>query len=210
MGIPEHNAGAQFAALAEVLTSEGIDVDDVKSKLKTQEVETPSWGYGNSGTRFGVFPQPGAARDVHERLSDAAQVHKVTGVCPGVALHIPWDKVDDYDALQQEAARRAGTETAGTPGTSAGTAPASGGGSAGPQGSSAGGPVLYSDGPATQQWMQQQQDLGAEAALRMAMGMDGRANVIGPFTDHDHDALRLKRAHGRQQVLDHRSARDGV
>ena len=104
MGIPEYNAEARFAALAEVLTSEGVDVDDVKSKLKAQEVETPSWGYGNSGTRFGVFPQPGAARDVHERLSDAAQVHKATGVCPGVALHIPWDKVDDYDALQQEAA----------------------------------------------------------------------------------------------------------
>ena len=104
MGIPEYNAEARFAALAEVLTSEGVDVDDVKSKLKAQEVETPSWGYGNSGTRFGVFPQPGAARDVHERLSDAAQVHNVTVVCPGVALHIPWDKVDDYDTLQQEAA----------------------------------------------------------------------------------------------------------
>ena len=84
MGIPEYNAEARFAALVEVLTSEGVDVDDVKSKLKAQEVETPSWGYGNSGTRFRVFPQSGAARDVHERLSDAAQVHKWTGVCPGV------------------------------------------------------------------------------------------------------------------------------
>ena len=104
MGIPEQSAEGRFAALAEDLTRQEVDVEDIKTKLKAQEVETPSWGYGNSGTRFGVFKQPGAARDVHERLSDAAQVHKVTGVCPGVALHIPWDKVDDYDALQQEAA----------------------------------------------------------------------------------------------------------
>ncbi len=104
MGIPQYNAKDQFSVLTEVLSDQGIDVEGVKDKLKAQEIETPSWGYGNSGTRFGVFKQPGAARDVHERLSDAAQVHKMTGVCPGVALHIPWDKVDDYDALQQEAA----------------------------------------------------------------------------------------------------------
>ena len=104
MGIPQYNAKEQFSVLTEVLSDQGIHVEGVKDKLKAQEIETPSWGYGNSGTRFGVFKQPGAARDVHERLSDAAQVHKMTGVCPGVALHIPWDKVDDYDALQQEAA----------------------------------------------------------------------------------------------------------
>ena len=104
MGIPQFNAKDQFSVLAEVLSDQGIDVGGIKDKLKAQEIETPSWGYGNSGTRFGVFKQPGAARDVHERLSDAAQVHKMTGVCPGVALHIPWDKVGDYDALQQEAA----------------------------------------------------------------------------------------------------------
>ena len=104
MEIPAHDIEGQFAALAEMLSGRGIEVEEVKAQLKAQEIETPSWGYGNSGTRFGVFKQPGAARDVHERLSDAAQVHKVTGVCPGVALHIPWDKVDDYDALGQEAA----------------------------------------------------------------------------------------------------------
>ena len=104
MGIAQFNAKDQFFVLTEVLSDQGIDVEGVKDKLKAQEIETPSWGYGNSGTRFGVFKQPGAARDVHERLSDAAQVHKMTGVCPGVALHIPWDKVGDYDALQQEAA----------------------------------------------------------------------------------------------------------
>ncbi len=103
MAVDEKNLDVRYSALAEDLSQQGVDVESVKDQLKAQELETPSWGYGNSGTRFGVFKQPGAARDVHERLSDAAQVHKATGVCPLVALHIPWDKVDDYDALQQEA-----------------------------------------------------------------------------------------------------------
>lgn len=104
MGIAKEDLQRQYEALAETLTKRGVDVRAVKEQLKTQEIETPSWGYGNSGTRFGVFKQPGAARDVHERLADAAQVHRMTGVCPSVALHIPWDKVDDFVALKQEAA----------------------------------------------------------------------------------------------------------
>ena len=103
MSVNEKNIDSRYAALAEDLAHQGIAIDEIKERIKAQEIETPSWGYGNSGTRFGVFKQSGAARDVHERLSDAAQVHKMTGACPGVALHIPWDKVDDYDALQQEA-----------------------------------------------------------------------------------------------------------
>jgi L-rhamnose isomerase/sugar isomerase len=69
-------------------------------RLKALEIETPSWGYGNSGTRFHVYPWPGAARDVHERIADAALVHRLTGCCPSVALHIPWDAVDDYGELR--------------------------------------------------------------------------------------------------------------
>ncbi|ALV31766.1 L-rhamnose isomerase [Streptomyces sp. CdTB01] len=71
----------------------------VKTALKTQAVETPSWAYGNSGTRFKVFAQQGVPRTPQEKLADAAQVHAVTGVAPTVALHIPWDRVDDYAAL---------------------------------------------------------------------------------------------------------------
>ncbi|MDL2075936.1 L-rhamnose isomerase [Streptomyces sp. GXMU-J15] len=71
----------------------------VKAALKTQAVETPSWAYGNSGTRFKVFAQQGVPRTPREKLEDAAQVHAFTGVAPTVALHIPWDKVDDYAAL---------------------------------------------------------------------------------------------------------------
>jgi len=103
MELSQETMHKQFDALADDLEGQGVDVAAVKEKLQTQEIETPSWGYGNSGTRFGVFKQPGAARDVHERLADAAQVHKMTGVCPAVALHIPWDKVDDFQALNQEA-----------------------------------------------------------------------------------------------------------
>ncbi|MYS53311.1 rhamnose isomerase, partial [Streptomyces sp. SID6013] len=68
----------------------------VKAALKTQAVETPSWAYGNSGTRFKVFAQAGVPRDPFEKLDDAAKVHEFTGVAPTVALHIPWDRVEDY------------------------------------------------------------------------------------------------------------------
>mgnify|MGYP000961125136 CR=1 FL=1 len=72
---------------------------DIKERLKAQKVETPSWGYGDSGTRFFVFKKPGAARNIYEKLEDAAQVHKYTGITHSVALHIPWDMVDDWKGL---------------------------------------------------------------------------------------------------------------
>jgi len=79
------------------------DLASVKTALRQQWIETPSWAYGNSGTRFKVFPQPGVARDPFEKIEDAAQVHKFTGVAPSVAVHIPWDKVDDYAQLAKHA-----------------------------------------------------------------------------------------------------------
>ncbi|MCE7079315.1 L-rhamnose isomerase [Streptomyces sp. ST2-7A] len=71
----------------------------VKAALATQAIETPSWAYGNSGTRFKVFAQEGVPRTPREKLEDAARVHEFTGAAPSVALHIPWDRVDDYGAL---------------------------------------------------------------------------------------------------------------
>jgi L-rhamnose isomerase / sugar isomerase len=68
--------------------------------LSTLVIETPSWGYGDSGTRFGVFPQPGRPRDVFEKIDDAAEVHRLTGTAGAVALHFPWDAVEDYGALR--------------------------------------------------------------------------------------------------------------
>jgi L-rhamnose isomerase/sugar isomerase len=75
------------------------DVVAIKAALAAQEIETPSWAYGNSGTRFKVFAQPGVPRTVKEKIDDAATVHRFTGVAPSVALHIPWDAVDDYADL---------------------------------------------------------------------------------------------------------------
>jgi L-rhamnose isomerase/sugar isomerase len=71
----------------------------VKAILDRLKIETPSWAYGNSGTRFKVFAQPGVPRDPFEKIADAAQVNKFTGAAPSVALHIPWDKVEDYAKL---------------------------------------------------------------------------------------------------------------
>ncbi len=93
-----------YSLFVQQQTDRGIDVEQVKARLKELKVETPSWGYGDSGTRFKVFQQVGVPRNPFEKLDDAAQVHRLTGLCPSVALHIPWDKVDNYDQLQQHAA----------------------------------------------------------------------------------------------------------
>lgn len=77
------------------------EIEMIKKRLKNQKIETPSWGYGDSGTRFKVFHQEGAAREVYEKIADAAQVHKYTGITPSVALHIPWDQVDDWLELKE-------------------------------------------------------------------------------------------------------------
>jgi L-rhamnose isomerase/sugar isomerase len=83
----------------EALRERGVDVDATLVQLRQLAIETPSWGYGDSGTRFHSYPWPGAAHTVHERIADAALVHQLTGACPSVAIHIPWDKVDDWEEL---------------------------------------------------------------------------------------------------------------
>lgn len=77
--------------------------EEIETRLGTLEIELPSWAFGNSGTRFKVFPQPGVPRDPFEKIEDAAQVHRYTGLAPAVALHIPWDRVDDYGSLRRHA-----------------------------------------------------------------------------------------------------------
>ncbi len=76
---------------------------EAKEVLKRFFIEVPSWAYGNSGTRFKVFSSAGVPRDPFEKIADAAQVHKFTGAAPSVAMHIPWDRVDDYKALAKHA-----------------------------------------------------------------------------------------------------------
>jgi L-rhamnose isomerase/sugar isomerase len=76
----------------------------VLAALRRQTIELPSWAFGNSGTRFKVFGTPGTPRDPFEKISDAAQVHRCTGIAPRVSLHVPWDRVDDYGKLATHAA----------------------------------------------------------------------------------------------------------
>ncbi|WP_022886761.1 L-rhamnose isomerase [Glaciibacter superstes] len=73
--------------------------ESISSQLEAQAIELPSWAFGNSGTRFKVFTTPGTPRSVEEKITDAAKVNELTGLAPKVALHIPWDKGDDYAAL---------------------------------------------------------------------------------------------------------------
>lgn len=81
-----------------------MDRARVKGAMQGLGIEVPSWAYGNSGTRFKVFTQPGVPRDPYEKLADAAQVHRFTGAAPSVSLHIPWDAVADYADLAKHAA----------------------------------------------------------------------------------------------------------
>jgi L-rhamnose isomerase/sugar isomerase len=77
--------------------------ETIERALAALVIETPSWGYGDSGTRFATFRQPGFPRTPFERLDDAAEVHRLTGTAPAVALHFPWDQVDDLGALRAHA-----------------------------------------------------------------------------------------------------------
>jgi L-rhamnose isomerase / sugar isomerase len=94
-----------YEILAETITAQGIDIEAAKAALKIQHIETPSWGYANSGTRFKAFSWPGAATTTRQKMDDAAMVHKLTGIAPTVAIHIPWDKPEDgdYIAMRQYA-----------------------------------------------------------------------------------------------------------
>ncbi|MBO9058230.1 L-rhamnose isomerase [Curtobacterium flaccumfaciens pv. flaccumfaciens] len=75
----------------------------IADQLARQQIELPSWAFGNSGTRFKVFSTPGTPRDPYEKIADAAQVQQYTGLAPTVALHIPWDLVDDFADLKRHA-----------------------------------------------------------------------------------------------------------
>ena len=75
--------------------------DKIFSALETFRIELPSWGFANTGTRFGKFIQPAAATTTEEKFSDAGQVHRFTGVCPTVALHVLWDFRDGINSVNE-------------------------------------------------------------------------------------------------------------
>ncbi|MDB5051975.1 MAG: sugar isomerase [Bacilli bacterium] len=93
-----------YVLFEEQQRNRGIDINVVKAQLKALKIETPSWGYANQGTRFKTFKPAGVPRNTFEKFEDAAQVHKFTGLAPSVAVHIPWDKVEDYGTLKRYAA----------------------------------------------------------------------------------------------------------
>src|SRR5699024_11570340 len=77
-----------FGVAALMTSTAGAQVRDALAK---QTIEVPSWAFGNSGTRFKVFSQPGIPRDPKEKIADAAQVHAYTDAAPRVSRHIPRD-----------------------------------------------------------------------------------------------------------------------
>ncbi len=82
--------------------------DQVFAALETFRIELPSWGFANTGTRFGKFVQPAAATTTEEKFSDASQVHLLTGVCPTIALHVLWDcpeGIQSAEAIKRYSAR---------------------------------------------------------------------------------------------------------
>lgn len=92
-----------YAVFEKTQSDRGIDLAFARKELKNLKIETPSWGYGDSGTRFKVFKKAGVPRNAFEKFDDAAVVHRLTGLSPSVAIHIPWDKVDDFKKLKAHA-----------------------------------------------------------------------------------------------------------
>jgi len=99
---PRNDRSRTMTALTDPGAGPGVPA--VADALKAQRIELPSWAFGNSGTRFKVFAQRGVPRDPFEKIEDAAMVHRLTAAAPTVALHIPWDRVDDFDKLRRHAA----------------------------------------------------------------------------------------------------------
>lgn len=90
-------------ALGERLARAGHDLERVVERVRRFEVALPSWALGTGGTRFGRFPGRGEPRDVYEKMSDVAAIHRLTAATPRVSLHVPWDEPDDPAALRAHA-----------------------------------------------------------------------------------------------------------
>jgi L-rhamnose isomerase/sugar isomerase len=93
-----------YAALGHALDRIGIDIEAVRARVAAFHVALPTWGSGRGGTRFARFPIAGEPTNIHERLEDCAIVQQLGRATPRVSPHFPWDKVDDYRALREEAA----------------------------------------------------------------------------------------------------------
>lgn len=108
--IADHNAQLEEAttedydALTRALARHGIDAEALVQKVMAFGVAIPTWGVGTGGTRFARFPGPGEPRNVFEKIDDCAVIQRLARATPTISPHIPWDKVDDYAALREQAA----------------------------------------------------------------------------------------------------------
>lgn len=108
--IADHNAQLEEAttedydALTRALARHGIDAEALVQKVMAFGVAIPTWGVGTGGTRFARFPEPGEPRNVFEKIDDCAVIQRLARATPTISSHIPWDKVDDYAALREQAA----------------------------------------------------------------------------------------------------------
>lgn len=108
--IADHNAQLEDAttedydALTRALARHGIDAEALVQKVMAFGVAIPTWGVGTGGTRFARFPGPGEPRNVFEKIDDCAVIQRLARATPTISPHIPWDKVDDYAALREQAA----------------------------------------------------------------------------------------------------------
>lgn len=90
---------ADYAHLGERLERRGVAVDEITARVARFGVAIPTWGVGTGGTRFARFPMPGEPRDIYEKLEDCAVIQQLGRATPTVSPHLPWDRVDDFDAL---------------------------------------------------------------------------------------------------------------
>ncbi len=93
-----------YDALGRKLARSGVAIDAIKHRVAGFSVAVPSWGAGRGGTRFAKFPIPGEPTNIHEKLEDCAVINQLCRATPRVSPHFPWDKVNDYAALREEAA----------------------------------------------------------------------------------------------------------
>lgn len=107
--IADHNAQRldavmdEYDSLGRALGRRGVSIDALKARVAGFSVALPSWGSGRGGTRFAKFPIPGEPTDIHEKLEDCAVVQQLSRATPRVSPHFPWDCVDDYAGLREEA-----------------------------------------------------------------------------------------------------------
>jgi L-rhamnose isomerase/sugar isomerase len=94
----------EYDSLGRKLARRGMAIADVKAQVAAFSVAVPSWGAGRGGTRFAKFAIPGEPTNIHEKLEDCAVIHQLSTTTPRVSPHFPWDKVEDYSALREEAA----------------------------------------------------------------------------------------------------------